>query len=200
MNIFFLNRDPRLAAVDHCDKHVCKMILESTQMLCAAHWHFLLLDNDKKISDFKRVKDAKAWLEDNIDKKLQPPWKLTHYNHPCTVWARESLSNYVWLAELGLELCNEYTRRYKKTHLTARNLKWLRKNIPTSISENYFTNVPLCVPEDCKVEDNPVESYRRYYAKHKSRFAKWKYTIVPDWYEVATREMDNRIRDTNHVW
>ena len=28
MNIFVLDRDPELAAKYHCDKHVCKMILE----------------------------------------------------------------------------------------------------------------------------------------------------------------------------
>lgn len=33
MNIFILDRDPRLAAQYHCDKHVVKMILESAQML-----------------------------------------------------------------------------------------------------------------------------------------------------------------------
>lgn len=33
MNIFVLDRDPALAAKYHCDRHVPKMILESTQML-----------------------------------------------------------------------------------------------------------------------------------------------------------------------
>jgi len=38
VNIFVLDRDPELAAKYHCDKHVVKMILESAQMMCAAHW------------------------------------------------------------------------------------------------------------------------------------------------------------------
>lgn len=33
MNIFILDNNPRLAAQQHCDKHVPKMILESAQML-----------------------------------------------------------------------------------------------------------------------------------------------------------------------
>ena len=37
MNIFFLHRDPRIAARYHCDKHVIKMIIESAQMLYCAH-------------------------------------------------------------------------------------------------------------------------------------------------------------------
>ena len=35
MNIFVLDRDPKVAAFMMCDKHVVKMILESAQMLSA---------------------------------------------------------------------------------------------------------------------------------------------------------------------
>ena len=34
MNIFYLDKDPVIAAQLSCDKHVVKMILESAQMLC----------------------------------------------------------------------------------------------------------------------------------------------------------------------
>ena len=37
MNIFYLDRDPGIAAAMHCDKHVVKMILETAQMLSTAH-------------------------------------------------------------------------------------------------------------------------------------------------------------------
>ena len=37
MNIFILHSDPEIAAKQHCDKHVCKMIVESAQMLSTAH-------------------------------------------------------------------------------------------------------------------------------------------------------------------
>ena len=43
MNIFYLDRNPKVAAEMHCDKHVVKMILESAQMLCTAH---RVLDSD----------------------------------------------------------------------------------------------------------------------------------------------------------
>ena len=36
MNIFYLDRDPVVAAQMMVDKHVIKMILESAQMLCSA--------------------------------------------------------------------------------------------------------------------------------------------------------------------
>ena len=37
MNIFYLNEDPRVAAEEHCDKHVCKMTIEFCQLLSTAH-------------------------------------------------------------------------------------------------------------------------------------------------------------------
>ena len=43
MNIFYLDRDPKIAAQMMCDKHVVKMILESAQILSTAH---RVLDGD----------------------------------------------------------------------------------------------------------------------------------------------------------
>ena len=43
MNIFFIDRDPVLAARYHCDKHVPKMIVEYAQLMSTAH---RLLDGD----------------------------------------------------------------------------------------------------------------------------------------------------------
>ena len=37
MNIFFLDKNPILAAKYHSDAHVIKMILESAQLLSTAH-------------------------------------------------------------------------------------------------------------------------------------------------------------------
>ena len=38
MNIFILDKDIEKCAQYHCDKHLIKMILESAQLLCTAHW------------------------------------------------------------------------------------------------------------------------------------------------------------------
>ena len=38
MNIFILDEDIDKCAEYHVDKHVVKMILESAQLLCTAHW------------------------------------------------------------------------------------------------------------------------------------------------------------------
>ena len=38
MNIFYLDSDPTKCAKYHNNKHVVKMILETAQLLCGAHW------------------------------------------------------------------------------------------------------------------------------------------------------------------
>ena len=37
MNIFHLDKDPKICAEYHCDKHIVKMILETAQMLSTAY-------------------------------------------------------------------------------------------------------------------------------------------------------------------
>ena len=68
MNIFILDENIEAAVQYTCDKHVVKMITESVQMLSSAMWHV----------------------------GLEGPYKQTHINHPCTVWTRESMQNYMW--------------------------------------------------------------------------------------------------------
>ena len=152
MNIFILNEDPALAARDHCDKHVLKMILESGQMLCAAH-------------------DAG-----------KAPWKRTHYNHPCTVWVRSSIKNYEWLSKLGLSLCSEYTKRYNKQHKAEETLLWCSRNIPEALPKVQQTPFAIAIKDKKYHLATAVESYRAYYMGEKARFAKWKYCEPPVWW------------------
>ncbi|MFN9952871.1 MAG: hypothetical protein ACK55I_07210, partial [bacterium] len=77
------------------------------------------------------------------------PYRLTHKNHPCSIWARESLSNYLYLCELTLELCREYTYRYGKTHKTQQVLEWCIINKP-NIQDIGFTTPALAMPDQYK--------------------------------------------------
>lgn len=107
------------------------------------------------------------------------PYKPTHKNHPCTVWARTSKQNYEWLVLHGLALCEEYTYRYGKIHKC--------ESIISSLSDRSvrFPNIGLtkfamAMPDDLKSSD-VVESYKKYY-KTKSSFAKWTKRSVPSWW------------------
>lgn len=152
MNIFFLDFDVKKCAQYHVDKHVVKMILEETQILCGVHW---LTGNEA-------------------------PYRLTHKNHPCSIWARESLSNYLYLCEHSLELCREYTFRYGKRHKTQDVLEWCILNKP-NIRDIGFTTPPMAMPDQYKT-DCVVESYRKYYINEKKTFANWKNRPVPEWF------------------
>lgn len=186
MNIFVLDKTPEFSAKYHCDKHVLKMILESGQMLCTSHWTLGLQDLGKCLSDFKRVRDAKHYALEKMSSKLIPPWSMTHTRHPCTVWTSASFENYEWHTKLMRSLLDEYTRRYGKSHKAEQTYAWLSKGPPGNIPVLGLTEHPQCMPEDCKVKNNPVQGYRNYYKKHKAYMAKWKTGDVPDWWSVTS--------------
>jgi hypothetical protein len=185
MNIFILDIDPPTAAKYHCDKHVCKMILESGQMLCTAHWVKWLEKLGKTRSDFRLVRDIQNYLFQNIPENSQPPWKLTHMNHPCSIWTRESYSNYAWHLDLMRNLLSEFGDRYNKKHKSWDVLSWLEMNKPPGLStRKNLSPFPICMKEEYKISKDPVECYREYYLKDKVRFAKWKNGNIPDWWHV----------------
>jgi hypothetical protein len=96
VNIFYLDRNPFQAAQYSCDKHTVKQILEGFQMLSAA----VILNGGTA------------------------PYKLTHQNHPSTVWVRKTRNNYYWLCEHTQGLLQEYTNRYGKIHACQKYLNF----------------------------------------------------------------------------
>ena len=199
MNTFILDYDPAVAARFHCNKHVVKMILESAQMMCAAHWIHLLESQGKTISDFKRIKDAQQWAFENTPEDLQPPWKMSHVRHPCTIWTAKNVANYSWQLRLCEGLLLEYTRRYGKRHKTELEAKWLRKNLPVNILDQSLTNFPVCMKEEYKIFKEPgmidvVASYKNYYIKDKVRFAKWEpRATTPEWFSEGVKNEQRRL-------
>ena len=153
MNIFFLSFDTKKCAEYHCDKHVVKMVLETAQLLCGAHW----------------VSGSEA------------PYKLSHKNHPCAIWTRQSLSNYLYLCDLGLELCKEYTYRYGKKHKSQDIIEWCLVNKP-NIQDIDFTSPPMAMGDEYKIDNDVIESYRNYYRQAKKSFVNWKNRQIPEWF------------------
>jgi hypothetical protein len=142
MNIFYLSEDPEQAAKYMYNKHVVKMILESAQLLCTAH-----IISDGEAADV--------------------PYKATHKNHPSAIWARESVSNYIWLYDHMIALGNEYTRRYGKKHLTILKCSGALCKAPNNITKVDLTPMPQCMPDQYKVPGNSVEAYWNYYEAEK---------------------------------
>lgn len=160
MNIFYLSNDPVDCAVQHCDKHVVKMILETAQLLSNAHH---MLDGDQVI---------------------KPIYKLTHKNHPSAIWTRASKQHYLWLWTLLKALCKEYTFRYDKIHKVEReNLLYVLEVPPVNIPNKGWLSDPTpAMPDEYKTQD-AVKSYRNYYIGAKKSFATWKNRPAPAWFK-----------------
>ena len=172
MNIFYLSENVKECAEWHVDKHCVKMILEYAQMLSTAH----------------RVLDGDAYAD---EKNL---YKLAHKNHPSTIWVRSSSLNYQYLFNLFCELCDEYTRRYEKIHMTDSKLRVALAMTPRALTEvrSEFTEPPQCMPEECKVSGDSIQAYHNYYREHKKSFAKWykSKTKGPYWFYQDVIDLD----------
>ena len=170
MDIFVLDRDPVVAAQMQCDRHVVKMVLESAQMLSTA---VNLLGGDAR-------------------------YKTAHVNHPCSVWARETAGNFLWLYDHGMALAKEYTERYGKRHKSEEVIQdcmyqWEAGWIWSGADPHLVTPHPLCMPDEYKTDD-VVQSYRAYYLGDKVRFAQWNKTRpAPQWWAQGGEDVVGRL-------
>ena len=158
MNIFFLSFCPKTCAVYHCDAHVRKMILEYGQILCAAH---------------------------HICGRYKNPnlYKIAFKNNPCTVWARTTSGNYLWLYVLFKHLCKEYTFRFGKKHSAELRLMNCLSIIPVGIPNGNITPLHQAMPQHCK-HLRDIDAYKKYYIVEKNYFAKWTSRPIPEWYKI----------------
>ena len=159
MNIFYVHKDPVIAAQMMCDKHVVKMVIETAQMLCVAH------------TGNNRYRAERMGM-----------YKPAHVKHPSTRWARENQVQYEWLYRHFVALCDEYTHRYGKVHMTDQKLRKKLADTPSSLPKGEFSDPPQCMFDDVKIEENTVEAYRNYYRVYKRGFARWTGRNVPDWF------------------
>ena len=161
MNIFFLSLSPKTCAKYHCDAHVRKMILEYAQMLCTAH-HV-----------------CGRYKSDSL-------YKISFKNNPCTVWTRSSVGNYLWLYTLFIELCKEYTYRFKKVHASQIRLENCLSIIPVGIPDGNMTKLHQAMPFRCK-HNRDITAYHNYYNMEKTYFAKWTNREHPWWYFINNK-------------
>jgi len=155
MNIFVLDKCPVKAAKAHCNVHCIKMILESSQMLCSVFWV----------------------------NGLEAPYKLSHKNHPCSIWARTSRENYMWLIALGEALHDEYQYRYgaHKTHKSLAVIKWCKEAVDAiDFPESGLTPFVQAMPDEYKCID-PVRAYKQYYLNDKKHLLTYTRRKEPKW-------------------
>ena len=182
MNIFYVHKDPVVAAKMLIDKHVVKMIIESAQMLSTAH---RLIDGEQYEDRTKSNRRIKRWrLKDKAHEDII--YKASHVKHPSTIWVMASAYNYYWLYNHMVALNDEFKLRYNHTvdHMTIRKLGIILRNPPKGISLSTIRTDPTpAMPDECKIPGDVVGSYRKYYVMKKKEMASWKApSQPPQWY------------------
>lgn len=153
MNIFILDENPIKSVQYHTDKHIVKMPIESTQILCT------ILHMTNQAPHFA--------------------YKPTHQTHPCVKWASESLDNWFWLKEYTLLLGEEYTYRYNKTHKSILIAQQLPEPTLPKIGLTPFAK---CVPVEFKHLDI-IEAYREYFRHYKNHIKQYTKREIPYWWK-----------------
>lgn len=186
MNVFYLDHDPDLCAQYHCDKHVVKMIIEYAQLMSTAH---RMLDGEEWIGrNLTGRRIRRFWHPDPV--MNEHLYKACHYMHPSAVWTRASKANYDWLYSMWASLCEEYTYRYGRTHLSQEKLQYYLLFAPANASNDAFTQPTPAMSHfpQCIVEGDSLTSYRNYYYEAKQSFVKWTGRDVPEWYKLYERQ------------
>lgn len=131
------------------------MILESVQMLCTA-----------------------------LNKRgLDAPYRSTHARHPCVLWVEASYDNFLWLAELAVELNREYRFRYGRDRDHASIAVLRQIETPAFRYEaGGLTEFAQAMPDEYKVPGDAVAAYRAFYLGEKASFATWTRRAEPAWW------------------
>lgn len=193
MNIFVLDKDDLdLNAAYHIDPHTGKMQLEAAQMLCTNHWI------DRYLGYVPRKLTSEEWSvlkEAKTSNEVRDfPYLPTMYNHPCTVWARESLENYEWLFCYAHALNQEHMYRGGADHKSFREVI-AKLPDPDNLPSRGLTPFAQAMPDELK-SDDAVESYRMFYMKDKAAISKgatWKVRGKPYWWDDTIADYDKRI-------
>jgi len=174
-----LDLDLYLNAKYHVDKHIVKMPLEAAQLMCTASWIDEILGYVPRALTKEETRELRVYLSGLEEWYWHSRYTITHFNHPCSIWARSSRDNYQWLYQYAMSLGYEYTNRYGKWHASTS----VALNVPKIENMESIGLMPFvqAMPDQYKGPD-AVEAYRAYYKAEKRHIAKWK-TGVPDWWE-----------------
>lgn len=174
MNIFVTNENPIQAARELCDQHTrSKLQIESAIMLQHCF-------SNEALEKAPRTKTGKVRKSGK-----------GYYNHPCSVWVRETKENYMWLVEHTLEMFNERDYRWPESnpHFTKEFIEWCKNNVDETNNPNgNLTPFVVAVNPNskCKLVKNfeklSVTERYQLYVKHDKDFATWTKRQKPNWY------------------
>lgn len=117
-------------------------------------------------------------------------YKVSHSNHPCTIWAGDRYANWLWLINHSLALNDEKIHRTGKSHASAEVIKYyLKNNSGPPEDELGLSPFALAMPDQYKDID-AVKSYQNYYLGAKQFFKDgrrpvWTKRSPPEWWKFA---------------
>ena len=175
MNIFCTNSDPVISAQELCDQHCrSKMQIESAILL----QHCFTNETLKSAPPTKKGTPRKSGKG--------------YYNHPCSVWTRESKANFQWLVEHALEMFNERDYRWPSSseHFTKTFIEWCRDNVDKTAfcKGTQLTPFAVAINPESKCKSIPgfdkmsVQEKYQHYIKLDKNFATWSKRSQPSWY------------------
>jgi len=143
-------------------------------MLCANYWIISTIGpTPRKITPVELA---------IIKARLSPDfYGISHYNHPCTVWARSSQQAHEYLMCYAYALNDEYGYRYGKSHKSIAVIN----RLPELQYTGLYTPPAQAMPDEYK-RDDAVAAYHAYYQGAKSHIASWKFRERPPWYEIIS--------------
>jgi hypothetical protein len=186
MEIVRIDDDAATAAGWLCDQHVGQMIMETAQLLSAAHW--------------VRGYEGPNHTENGVGPYKRSP-RISIAN-ASFVWTLRSMANYRWAWRYGLCLAQEYRSRFGREHPSRKVLEWLRKNepsLPDAGTTPFEPVVPKHMDQVLRVEGDPVATCRRHYAFTTAAFqtqsATWKRGGRPEWIDEIRASVEPAERE-----
>jgi hypothetical protein len=179
LNIYIVSGDPREAAKFLCDVHVGKALTMSAHILCTVSHHW------RNQTEVLRISDELEGTSDKLPGWAEPPLPPSNQDHPCVLWARGHYDNFWWLTKHAMELVSEFKFRFAEEHRLAEVIRWCaRAAAPPPMTGLGSSVTPFAqVMPDWIRSDNPVHSYRLFYALEKADIAKWTRRREPPWWK-----------------
>lgn len=214
MNIFFLSLVIEECVKFYFNKHVVKMILEYTQLLCTSYWCL-----DPETASSIEIKIPNDKLPSGFE--IRKLYKKTHFNHPCAVWTRKHKNNWLFVLKLAKALCDEWRYRFShpdsKKHtceyfLEALDVLGPPKGLDESKIEPDILNIhglslplPQCFggavdpiqPDNETTTYYTTQAYRKYYqSDSKLTLRNWGNRNKPSWFIEEEKQIEKKIKVT----
>lgn len=193
MNILFLDKEPKTAANFVPDNYAGKMALEAAQVLCDA----IRVKLGKK-GNLKQVLSTPLGRTEMVapypyvleeDEEENPfLYLVANMNHPVTLWARYSKTNFNWIVKYAKELVKidkEVRSKKKGEEVKEHSCIEMIKKCEALSSQVDFSWKGLTPPAICHdgkaiTSDDAVTSYRFYLHFKK---CEWSDGRMPEWFD-----------------